>query len=201
MIDTFVCVICIIMIIFFIIKIFELDESTQKIQVMKDSFITVQKRDKENPSIAKGVANRLHLVKTKGGEIVNYCYKHQIPNPIIANRLHKRWNKISKKENGIRETSINEKSAAYVLNKGDQMRMCVRKKGDPSKLEDSNTMIFVLLHELAHLMSEKYGHGEEFQNNFSFITKKAVEQGIYRYQNFKEKSSSYCGTEITNDAY
>ena len=73
--------------------------------------------------------------------------------------------------------------------------MCVRKKDNPRKLEDSNTMIFVLLHELAHLMSEKYGHGEEFQNNFSFITKKAVEQGIYKYQNFKKKSSSYCGTE------
>ena len=201
MINTFVCIICIIMIIFFIIKIFELDESTQKIEVRKDSFITVQKRDKENPNIAKGVADRLYLVKKKGDEIVNYCHKRQIPNPKIANRLHKRWSKISKKENGIRETSINEKSAAYVLNKGDQMRMCVRKKGNPSKLEDSNTMIFVLLHELAHLMSEKYGHGEEFQTNFSFITKKAVEQGIYKYQNFKQNSSSYCGTEITNDAY
>ena len=50
------------------------------------------------------------------------------------------------------ETSIGEKSAAYVLNKGDQLRMCVRKRNDPTKLEDSNTMIFVLLHELAHLM-------------------------------------------------
>lgn len=201
MINTFVCIICIIMIIFFIIKIFELDESTQKIEVRKDSFITVQKRNKENPSIAKGVADRLYTVKKKGNEIVNYCHKHQIPNPKIANRLYKRWTKISSKKNGIRETSINEKSAAYVLNKGDQMRMCVRKKRDPSKLEDSNTMIFVLLHELAHLMSEKYGHGQEFQDNFSFITKKAVEQGIYKYQNFKQNSSSYCGTEITNDAY
>ena len=67
------------MIIFFIIKIFELDESTQKIEVRKDSFITVQKRNKENPSIAKGVADRLYTVKKKGDEIVNYCHKHQIP--------------------------------------------------------------------------------------------------------------------------
>ena len=74
MINTFVCIICIIMIIFFIIKIFELDESTQKIEVRKDSFITVQKRDKENPSIAKGVADRLYTVKKKGDEIVNYCH-------------------------------------------------------------------------------------------------------------------------------
>ena len=62
-------------------------------------------------------------------------------------------------------------------------------------------MIFVLLHELAHLMSKKYGHGKEFQDNFSYLTRKAVEQGIYKYQNFKENSSSYCGTVITNDAY
>ena len=46
MINTIVCIICIVMILYFIIKIFELDEKTQKIEVRKDSFITVQKETK-----------------------------------------------------------------------------------------------------------------------------------------------------------
>jgi len=199
--EKIVSIISVILIIFSIIKLFELDESTQKIQVKSDTFITVQKRKNENPEISKRIAIQLNIVREKGNQIVNYCYKNSLPNKKVADRLHKRWRKITSKKNGIRETSIGEKSAAYVLNKGDQLRMCVRKRNDPTKLEDSNTMIFVLLHELAHLMCVKYGHGREFQEHFAFITKKAVEQGIYRYQNFKEKSSSYCGTKITNDAY
>jgi len=199
--EKIICFISIILIVFSIIKLFELDESTQKIQVKIDTFITVQKRKNENPEVAKQIAIRLNIVREKGDKIVNYCYKNSLPNKAVANRLYKRWNKITSKKNGIRETATGEKSAAYVLNKGDQLRMCVRKRNDPTKLEDSNTMVFVLLHELAHLMCVKYGHGKEFQDNFGYLTKKAVEQGVYRYQNFSENSSSYCGTKITNDAY
>ena len=200
-IEKIISLISIILIIFAVVKLFELDESTQKIQVKRDTFITVQKRKNENPAIAKKIAIQLNIVREKGNQIVNYCYKNNLPNKTVADRLYKRWSKITSKKNGIRETAAGEKSAAYVLNKGDQLRMCVRKRNDPTKLEDSNTMIFVLLHELAHLMCVKYGHGREFQDHFAYITRKAVEQGIYRYQNFSENSSSYCGTKITNDAY
>merc|ERR1711965_320083 len=150
--EKIICFISIILIVFSIIKLFELDESTQKIKVKKDTFITVQKRKNENPEVSKQIAIRLNIVREKGDKIVNYCYKNSLPNKAVANRLYKRWNKITSKKNGIRETAAGEKSAAYVLNKGDQLRMCVRKRNDPTKLEDSNTMVFVLLHELAHLM-------------------------------------------------
>ena len=173
----------------------------KKYRSKKILLLQYKKRKNESPEIAKKIAIQLNIVREKGNQIVNYCYKNNLPNKIVADRLHRRWNRITSKKNGIRETAAGEKSAAYVLNKGDQLRMCVRKRNDPTKLEDSNTMIFVLLHELAHLMCVKYGHGKEFQENFAYITKKAVEQGVYRYQNFSENSSSYCGTKITNDAY
>ena len=44
--EKIICFISIILIVFSIIKLFELDESTQKIQVKRDTFITVQKRKK-----------------------------------------------------------------------------------------------------------------------------------------------------------
>ena len=43
-IEKIVSLFSIILIIFAVVKLFELDESTQKIQVKKDTFITVQKR-------------------------------------------------------------------------------------------------------------------------------------------------------------
>ena len=154
-IEKIVSLISIILIIFAVVKLFELDESTQKIQVKKDTFITVQKRKNENPEIAKKIAIQLNIVREKGNQIVNYCYKNNLPNKIVADRLHRRWNRITSKKNGIRETAAGEKSAAYVLNKGDQLRMCVRKRNDPTKLEDSNTMIFVLLHLILYDLKRK----------------------------------------------
>ena len=61
--EKIVSIISVILIIFSIIKLFELDESTQKIQVKSDTFITVQKRKNENPEIAKRIAIQLNIVR------------------------------------------------------------------------------------------------------------------------------------------
>ena len=76
--EKIICIISIILIIFSIIKLFELDESTQKIKVKTDTFITVQKRKNENPEVAKQIAIRLNIVREKGDKIVNYCYKNSL---------------------------------------------------------------------------------------------------------------------------
>jgi hypothetical protein len=114
--------------------------------------------------------------------------KNNLPNQDIANRLFHRWRKVR-----LRETSANEKSAAYTVNKGEEMRLCVRYDG---KMQDMNTAMFIVLHELGHLMSISYGHNDEFRENFSFITHLASDLGIYKPQNFIKKPVSYCGTEI-----
>ena len=42
---------------------------------------------------------------------------------------------------------------------------------------------------------------KEFKENFAKLVKAAVEMGIYHYQDFRNESEDYCGTEITNPAY
>ena len=96
--EKIICFISIILIVFSVIKLFELDESTQKIQVKRDTFITVQKRKNENPEIAKQIAIQLNIVREKGDKIVNYCYKNSLPNKVVSDRLHKRWIKITSKK-------------------------------------------------------------------------------------------------------
>ena len=41
---------------------------------------------------------------------------------------------------------------AYSLNKGEEIVLCVRDKNN-KVIQDKNTMLFVLIHELAHLMT------------------------------------------------
>ena len=84
---------------------------------------------------------------------------------------------------------------SYSINKGEQIVLCLR-NGD--KLVDINTMMFVVLHEFAHLSSVSIGHTQEFWDNFRWILEEAINIGIYVKQDFDKKSVEYCGMDITS---
>lgn len=104
-----------------------------------------------------------------------------------------------------RDVEIEEKSfeyrdqAAYSINKGERIGMCL--KSSDGRYEDINTMFFVLMHELAHIMSKRYAHDGEFWNNFSTLIQAAVEAKIYRYQHFDRDHTTFCGHSITYTPY
>ena len=64
--------------------------------------------------------------------------------------------------NNITESSPGNKYTSYSINKGDKIVFCLRSKDGSNKLEDINTMMFVAIHELAHLMTKSIGHTTEF---------------------------------------
>jgi hypothetical protein len=84
---------------------------------------------------------------------------------------------------------------SYSVNKGEQIVLCLRNN---DKLVDINTMLFVVLHEFAHLATESIGHTEEFWDNFRWILEESINIGIYVKQDFKVKSVEYCGMTITS---
>lgn len=84
---------------------------------------------------------------------------------------------------------------SYSVNKGEQIVLCLRNK---DKLMDVNTMMFVVLHEFAHLATESIGHTEEFWTNFKWILEESMNIGIYVRQDFKNNNVDYCGIKITS---
>ena len=70
-----------------------------------------------------------------------------------------------------------------------------------NKLVPKNTILFVALHELSHLMTETFGHGEDFWRNFRFILKVAIDKNIYKRVDFNNDPQKYCGMEITDTPY
>lgn len=137
----------------------------------------------------KEAADYLATISEKVDNLVDYMVNYNLPNNIIATRLKTRWGTCK-----FRETASHETTAAYTVNKGDEMRLCVRNEGN--KLENMNTSMFVVLHELGHLMSVSYGHNEEFRDNFSYIVHLASGLGFYKPEDFENSPVSYCGTEI-----
>jgi hypothetical protein len=84
---------------------------------------------------------------------------------------------------------------SYSINKGEHIVLCLRSN---DKLVDLNTMLFVVLHEFAHLSTESIGHTEEFWDNFKWILEESINIGIYTKQEFKVKNVEYCGMTITS---
>jgi hypothetical protein len=100
----------------------------------------------------------------------------------------------------IIETSKGEKNTSYTINKGEKMVLCMRARNGTEQLEDENTMMFVSIHELAHIMSESVGHeDDEFWKNFKFALKNAEEIGLYKNIDYKETPVDYCGMKITDN--
>ena len=107
-------------------------------------------------------------------------------------RLKSRYNPYK-----ISESPPDSQFTSYSINKGEKIVFCLRSKED-QRLHDINTMTFVALHELAHLMTNSIGHTAEFWDNFRFILKTAIQKGHYHFQDFKSKPIRYCGTNITD---
>lgn len=136
-------------------------------------------------------ADYLAFINAKVNKLVDYMNLHNLPDADISKRLYHRWMSIE-----LKETNSTEKSAAYTLNKSSEIRLCIRDQN--GNFEDPNTSMFVILHELAHVMSISYNHTEEFKNNFSYITHLASSLGIYKPQDFAKKPKMYCGTQINS---
>lgn len=98
----------------------------------------------------------------------------------------------------IQEGMESSKHTSYSINKGEKIVFCIRAKNDKKQLVDLNTMVFVALHELAHIATESVGHTEEFWTNFRWILEEAVNVGVYTEQDFKSKPQPYCGITITD---
>jgi hypothetical protein len=145
-------------------------------------------RNKGPVEVKQKAVDHLAELSAKVDILVTYMKQHQLPDRETADRLYNRWRKCK-----LRETSSSEKSAAYTVNKGEEMRICIRKNG---RMEDPNTSMFVILHELGHVASITFGHDSSFRENFSYLTHLAAKLGLYEPEDFVNNSKIYCGTEI-----
>ena len=95
----------------------------------------------------------------------------------------------------LKEGVDNSGYTSYSINKGEQIVLCLRNK---NKLMDINTMMFVVLHELTHIVTESIGHPPEFWENFRWILEESINIGIYQKTDYSKESVEYCGMTISS---
>ena len=98
----------------------------------------------------------------------------------------------------IIETSKGSKYTSYSVNKGEKIVLCLRSRDNKEELVDENTLMFVSLHELAHIMTKSVGHTKEFWKNFKFLLKNAINLGVYTHIDYNSNPQKYCGITVTD---
>lgn len=95
----------------------------------------------------------------------------------------------------LMEKPVDSKYPAFSINKGQKIYICVRDNNTGKVSKDINTVMYVMIHELAHVMTKSIGHTEQFWENNNFLLKKAKKFKLYSENNNKK----YCGIHINKN--
>jgi predicted metal-dependent hydrolase len=98
----------------------------------------------------------------------------------------------------LSESLPNTSYTSYSVDKGKKIVFCLRSKDEKAELIDMNTIMFVAIHELAHIMTKSIGHTEEFWNNMRYLLKQGIKVGVYQKVDYSKNPVSYCGMQITS---
>jgi predicted metal-dependent hydrolase len=135
-------------------------------------------------------AERMSEIRSNLEKIVEHVKQyHEEP----YKRLVEKFN-----PNVLEENDLGAQSTSYSENKGEKIVICLRDKTTaPFPLIELNTVMFVLAHEMAHLMTSSVGHTPEFWTNFRKLLQECIQIGVYTPVNYSKSPVQYCGMTIS----
>lgn len=126
------------------------------------------------------MADRLALLEQRLHRLLDGANGMMPNDPRIA-AIRERWDGTLSEVEAADEVAFSiDKSSIHV---------CLRDRS--GNIENMNTSMFVLLHELAHVATSDYGHTEEFWSNMRFLLELAERHGIYTYET--HATATFCG--------
>ena len=137
-------------------------------------------------------ADLLATIRNKLTSICNYC-KEKYPNNESVKRMNRKYN-----PNNFSETGKDSKYTSYSVNKGEKIVLCLRSRDGKDRLIDENTLTFVSIHELAHIMTKSVGHTDEFWKNFKFLLETAIKMNLYQKEDYSVNPKPYCGITVSD---
>jgi len=93
------------------------------------------------------------------------------------------------------EGDPNTAYTSYTVHKA-RIVLCLRQKG--GAFVPKNVILYVAIHELAHVMTPTMGHTSEFWENNRRLLNCAERMGVYVPQDFSASPQPYCGIQITS---
>ena len=143
----------------------------------------------------KESANLLSDAITRVKTLLDHLKKSESQD-IRTKTLLSRFNPDNITENDPQEMKSGVTS--YTVNKGEKIVVCLRQRNN--NFVEINTLMYVIIHELAHICDlTSQQHDEKFWNNFEWLLEHAVNIGIYNYVDYSKDKEQYCGMNITSN--
>ena len=159
-----------------------------KSKVDKEEYLVQDKKDKEK------AADILAEIKKRIIKLKEYLEKNKEKYEEYKEYIKQLSERIIYTE--ISESSGDSSYTSYSVNKGEEIVFCIRSRKE-ERFHEINLLMYVALHEIAHVACPEYGHTDLFKKIFKFFIKKGEEIGIYRKIEFKKEPREYCGLTIT----
>jgi hypothetical protein len=99
------------------------------------------------------------------------------------------------------ESEFEKQTSSFTINKGEMISLCLRQKDKDKTIHTMDTLMFVVIHELGHVITESEGHTQEWLDNFRFLLREAKNGGFYEPVNYSKKNMNYCGVDVTHNPY
>lgn len=130
-------------------------------------------------------------------KLKNYLYININNFPDFIQYIEQLNNNLDENKTIIYETDPNSDLTSYSINKGEELSFCLRSKKNDS-IHELNLLIYVALHEMAHIACPEIGHGPLFKKIFKFLTEIAIEIGIYNKIDYNIEPIEYCGMILSS---
>lgn len=105
----------------------------------------------------------------------------------------------------LTEAAIDDRYTTFTLDKRD-IHVCLRTRDDHQHLYDIDRLMYVVIHELAHMANWDrttgqpiIGHGKEFISIFRDLVQRSLGLKIYKYRDYRESPVEYCGIIINSN--
>lgn len=158
------------------------------------------RRGNKNAAFLKESADTLATINGRIETLIKFLskkYNNDESKNYFINHLKKNYNPYM-----ISEAYVDPRYTTYTVDKHD-MHICLRTRDKNEKVYDINTLMYVCLHELAHMgnySSDGYaiiGHGTEFKMVFKFLVEESIKLGLYKYVDYSSIPQEYCGVIVS----
>jgi len=200
--EPFLIGFAVILVVYFIITTFRLYDEVSFVKSDIDNRQYIIRRGKSKSlGYLKDSANMLAEINLRITKLIEHFDKN------FSNDESKRYFISKLNENYgphiLSEAALDQRYTTFTVDKKD-MHICLRTRDTAEKIYDINTLMYVILHELAHLCNfDKngnaiQGHGHEFKMIFKFFVVEAIKINVYEYVDYSVNPHSYCGIFINS---
>jgi hypothetical protein len=189
-------------IIFYLINLYtSYSENTYIKSTVDNNTYIIRNSHNKSVEFLQNSANTLASINIKMETLINYLvkkYAQDTNNNYWVNKLRENY-----KPYMVSEAANDPRYTTYTIDKTD-MRVCLRTRDSKEDLYDLNLLMYVVLHESAHMGNYSpdgipiIGHGIEFKNIFIILVKEAIQLGLYKYEDYSKNPKSYCGLVLSS---